>query len=71
MTRTHATRHVLGVVRALSQCRLLRLSYPVLIGFKVMKQTTLEKIACGLFLALGTSVLLVTLYFFVKGILYP
>jgi hypothetical protein len=33
-----------------------------------MKQTTLEKIACGLFLALATSVLLVALYYFVKAI---
>jgi len=61
---------VLGVAKVLLQFRLLRLSYPALIGFN-MKQTTLEKIACGLFLTLGTSVLLVTLYFFVKGILYP
>jgi len=33
-----------------------------------MKQTTLEKIVIGLFFALGTSILLVGLYYFVKAI---
>jgi hypothetical protein len=33
-----------------------------------MKQTTLEKIACGLFLVIATSVLLVALYYFIKAI---
>jgi len=33
-----------------------------------MKQTIQEKIACGLFLALSTSVLLVALYYFIKAI---
>jgi hypothetical protein len=70
MIKPHAIKHVLGVVREPLPFRLRGLSYPALIGSN-MKQTTLEKIACGLFLALGTSVLLVTLYFFVKGILYP
>jgi hypothetical protein len=33
-----------------------------------MKQTTLEKIACGLFLVIATSLCLVTLYYFIKAI---
>ncbi len=33
-----------------------------------MKQTIQEKILCGLFLAISTSVLLVALYYFVKAI---
>jgi hypothetical protein len=33
-----------------------------------MKQTTLEKIAIGLFFAVATSVLLVALYYFIKAI---
>jgi hypothetical protein len=33
-----------------------------------MKQTILEKILCGLFLALAASLCLVTLYYFVKAI---
>jgi len=36
-----------------------------------MKQTTLEKIVIGLFLAVGTSVLLVALYYFVESIFLP
>jgi hypothetical protein len=67
MTRTRVTKHELGVAKVLLPFRLLRLSYPVLIGFN-MKQTTLEKILCGLFLALSTSVLLVVLYYFIKAI---
>jgi len=67
MTRTHAIKHVLGVAKVLLQFRLLRLSYPALIGFN-MKQTTLEKIACGLFLTLGAIALFVTLWYFVKAI---
>jgi len=33
-----------------------------------MKQTIQEKILCGLFLVIATSVLLVALYYFVKAI---
>jgi hypothetical protein len=33
-----------------------------------MKQTIQEKILCGLFLTLSTSVLLVALYYFIKAI---
>jgi hypothetical protein len=33
-----------------------------------MKQTIQEKILCGLFLALATSVLLVALWYYVKAI---
>jgi hypothetical protein len=33
-----------------------------------MKQTIQEKIIIGIFLALSTSILLVALYYFVKGI---
>ena len=67
MTNPHAIRHVLGAARARLQLVLLRLSCHELIGFD-MKQTTLEKILCGLFLALSTSLCLVTLYYFIKAI---
>ena len=36
-----------------------------------MKQTTLEKLLIGLFLAIGTSILLVALYYFVESIFLP
>jgi hypothetical protein len=40
-----------------------------LIGSKVMKK--LEKVIIGIFLTLGTSVLLVALYYFVESIFLP
>jgi len=64
-TRTRATRHVLGVARGILSFRLRGLSYPVLIGFKVMKQHKKDELILTI---VGSVILLTALYFFVKAI---
>ena len=65
MTRTHATRHVLGVVRALLPLVRHKLNCPVLIGSKVMKQHKKDEIILTI---VGSVILFVTLWYFVKAI---
>jgi hypothetical protein len=63
-TRTRATRHGLGVVKARSPLVLLRLSCHELIGFN-MKQRQKDDLLVA---TVGAIVLFVTLYYFIKAI---
>jgi hypothetical protein len=67
-TSNLSTRQRLGFVISQVLVALHGLALLVKLIGSNMKQTTLEKIVIGLFLAIGTSVLLCGLYYFVKAI---